>query len=87
MNSPFVQSVYKKSIFSDSLKIKKILSNFSKKTFKKLQKDELYSLLTTITGHYAKNVEPTYLKLSQEILKTQKAYMAAILEMKQGESG
>jgi hypothetical protein len=85
INSAWVQSVYRKSLFSDSLKIKSLLSNFNPKTIKKLQKDKLYSLFTTISGYYTKNIEPAYLKLNQSILKTEKTYMAAILEMKNGE--
>ena len=81
-NSVFVQSVYKKSTFSDSLNIKSLLKMSDTKMFKKLQKDELFLLYTTISDYYTKNIEPTYQKLSQDILKTQKAYMAAILEMK-----
>ena len=76
---------YQKSIFSDSAKIKLLFNGLQAKTFKKLHKDQLYALFSTITEQYNKNIEPTYLKLSQEILKTQKNYMAAILEMKNGE--
>ena len=76
---------YQKSIFSDSTQIKLLLNNLQAKTFKKLHKDPLYALYSAITEHYNKNIEPTYLKLSQEILKTQKNYLAAILEMKHGE--
>jgi hypothetical protein len=83
ITSPWVQMAYKKSSFSDSLKIKSLLSDFSTKRIKGLQKDELYSLYASISDGYNKNIDPTYQKLSQEILKTQKAYMAAILEMKQ----
>jgi hypothetical protein len=82
MNGAYVQKAFDKSIFSDSVKIKSLLTGFSVKSVKKLQKDGLFSLYTTISGHYTKNIEPNYLKLSQEILKTQKEYMAAILEMK-----
>ena len=82
MNGTYVQKAFDKSIFSDSVKIKSLLNGFSVKSVKKLQKDGLFFLYATISGHYTKNIEPNYLKLSQEILKTQKEYMAAILEMK-----
>jgi len=82
LNSNYIQSAYQKSLFSDSLKIKAMLSKFDAKTIKKIQKDELFSLYTTISGHFTKHLEPTYQKLSTEILKIQKTYMAAILEMK-----
>ncbi len=82
ISKEWVQLVYRKSLFSDSTKIKSLLINFNPKTFNKLRKDKLYSLYTTISGPYTKNVEPAYLKISLSILKTQKAYMAAILEMK-----
>ena len=80
-----VTTAYKKSLFADSIKIKNLLANLNVKSFKKLHKDQLYSLFSTITAHYNKNIEPVYLKLSQEILKTQKKYMAAILGMKNGQ--
>ena len=81
-NTVFVTSAYQKSIFSDSLKIKSLLADFDAKTLKKIQKDELFALYTTISGHYTKEIDPVYQKLTQEILKVQKLYMAAILEMK-----
>ena len=69
-------------LFSDSLKIKSLFELSGTKLLKKLQKDELFSLYTTISDYYTKNIEPACQKLSQNILKTQKVYMAAILEMK-----
>lgn len=81
-NPVFVTSAYQKSLFSDSLKIKSLLADFDAKTLKKIQKDELFALYTTISGHYTKEIDPVYQKLTQEILKVQKLYMAAILEMK-----
>lgn len=81
-NSLSVQAMYKKSIFSDSLKIRYLLKNFNARNLKKLQKDELYKLYTSISGHFSKTTEPAWQKLNQAILKTQKLYMAAILEMK-----
>ena len=84
LNGSIVEAAYKKSIFSDSIKIKSLLSNLNTKSFKKLHKDPLYALYSNLTAFYNKNIEPSYLKLSQEILKTQKNYMAAILEQKNG---
>ena len=81
----YVESIYKKSIFSDSLKVKSLLAGFEPKTLKKLQKDKLYSLFSSITKYYTKNIDPAFQKISNSILKTQKAYMAAILEMKEGQ--
>ncbi len=81
-NSSYVQTLYKKSIFSDTLKIKSLLKNFDSKALRKLKKDKLYQLYTTISEYYTNTTEPAWQKLNQSILKTQKAYMAAILEMK-----
>lgn len=85
VNSAFVQSVYRKSIFSDTLKIKEIVNHFDAGTIKRLQKDKLYLLYTSLSGYFKKNMEPAWQKTNQSILKTQKAYMAAILEMKKGQ--
>ena len=81
VNDSYVKGIYQKSIFSDSLKIKSLLTGFGPKSLKKLQKDKLYLLYSSIAKHYSKNIDPAYQKISQSILKTQKAYMAAILEM------
>ncbi len=81
-NSSFVQSIYQKSLFSDSLKVKMLFSEFSEKSLKKLQRDKLFQLFATIAGFYNQNIDPKYLKISQGILKTQKVYMAAIQEMR-----
>lgn len=82
VNNTLIASRYQKTLFSDSLKVKLLAADFNQKNLKKMQKDELFSLFVTISEHYTKNIEPTYLKLTQEILKVQKKYMAAILEMK-----
>jgi hypothetical protein len=84
-NRAYVQSLYRKSLFSDSLKIKDMIANFDARTVKMLQKDKLYMLYTTLSAFYKKNTEPAWQKLNQSILQTQKAYMAAILEMKKGQ--
>jgi hypothetical protein len=83
MNVNFIQLAYDKSLFSDSLKVKALIMGFDAKTAKKMRKDGLYALYAMVSGHFAKHIEPNYLKLTQEILKVQKLYMAAILEMKQ----
>jgi hypothetical protein len=85
LNAEYTQSLFNKSIFSDSLKIKESLTNYNSKSIKKLQKDKLYLLFTSLSSHFNQNIDPIYQKLSQAILKTQKLYMAAILEMKEGE--
>ncbi len=82
MNSQYVQSMYKKSIFADSIEIRSLLNNSQARALKKIRKDKLYKLFTSISGHYTKTTEPAWQKLNQKILQTQKAYMAAILEMK-----
>ncbi len=85
LNSSYVLSAYQKSLFSDSSKIKILCRDYSPKTQKKLQKDALFSLFATLSDHFTKNIEPSYQILGQQILKTQKIYMAAILDMKKGE--
>jgi hypothetical protein len=85
LNTEYIESLFNKSLFSDSLKIKSLLANYNAKSIKKLKKDKLYLLFTSLSGHYNQNIDPIYQKLSQAILKTQKLYMAAILEMKQGD--
>jgi hypothetical protein len=81
----YVQNLYRNSIFSDSVKTKLLLQSFSHKTIKRLQKDKLYSLYVSFINLYSKEIEPPYQKLNQAILKTQKGYMAAILEKNSGE--
>jgi hypothetical protein len=78
-----IQAIYRNSIFSDSSAVKSLLGNFDPKAIKKMKKDKLYSLYSTISDYYTKNIDPAYQKISLSILRTQKEYMAAILEMKQ----
>jgi hypothetical protein len=85
LKTEFVQSLYRKSIFSDSTAVKTLLSGFDRKSLKKMQKDKLYRLYTNIAGFYNQQIDPKYQNISQNILKTQKNYMAAIQEMKQGQ--
>ncbi len=84
-NEEFLEKYYRKSLFTDSVKLKSFLNNFGKKSIRKLEKDPLYDLYAQIKGHYNRNVDPLYRELNQLILAVQKKYMAAIMEMRENE--
>lgn len=81
----YARNAFEKSVFSDSARVKSLLTGFGLKAFKKLQKDKLFKLYSALVDNYSKNIDPVYQKLSQEILRTQKAYMAAVMEMRNGQ--
>jgi hypothetical protein len=80
----FLAKTYKSSLFIDNQKINKLLDNFSEKSIKLMQKDQLYNLFKMIRQHYMMTVEQNFKTLNTNIGVVQKKYTAALLEMNAG---
>ncbi|MFV0376927.1 MAG: S46 family peptidase [Mangrovibacterium sp.] len=81
-----VEKVYRKSVLANPDKLRALIDKLDEKTILRLQKDPLISLYDQLRGHYQSNIERPFREISSEIEKTQKEYMAAIMEMKQGQA-
>jgi hypothetical protein len=77
----FLAKTYNSSLFIDNQKINKLLDNFSEKSIKLMQKDQVYNLFKMIRQHYMMTVEQNYKTLNANIGTVQKKYTAALLEM------
>ncbi|MCE1198830.1 MAG: S46 family peptidase [Marinilabiliales bacterium] len=83
-DNPRLKKIYFSSILTDTVRMKKLVTDFDANSLKKLQKDKLFALITSLTDYYSTHIEPTYNQINREIVKSQKSYLAAILEANEG---
>ena len=81
----FAQKTYRKSLLTDSLRIKELLNVFDQRSIKKLEKDPVYGLYKMIRLGYLTNVEPNFRSLTSSIGALQKKYTLALMEMNSGQ--
>lgn len=77
----FIEKVYRKSLLTDSVMVKRLASDLSTKNLKKLQKDPVYALYKSLKKHYDEMVMPVFRDMYYEIRDNQKVYMAGLMEM------
>jgi len=74
-------TVYKNSKLTSYQGLKELLTGDAATIISKLNQDEGYSLVKTITEAYNKNVAPKYDELNLKNIALQRTYMKAILEL------
>lgn len=79
--SKYADYVFRKTIFADEAKILKILNSYSRPHIKKLKKDPVFQLHVSVNRLYYEKVIPEYSRVSREIGKLNRVYMAAQIEM------
>jgi hypothetical protein len=81
-----LDKIYSNSILAHAAVLEKTLRGASRdKLEKQLERDDLYRFFDDLIDAYYQNLMPSYRELSGLIDKTQKKYMAALLEMHSGE--
>lgn len=80
INEAYTEEVYSKSIFCDSVKLKKFLSLSQKKQIKVLQKDPLFKISQSIMLTYKGEVEPLYYDYYIKREALMEKYLAAQME-------
>ncbi len=76
----YAEQVYAKSVFCDSIKLKKFLSLPHKKMLKVLEKDPAYKLAQSIYLTYKGEVEPNYYEFYLQKEELMKKFLAAQME-------
>ncbi len=72
--------LYNKSMLSDSIKVKKLMTGFTSKQAKKLQQDPLYALAQSFWELYLLKIESDFTRLNSEIAILNRKYLAAQME-------
>lgn len=81
-----LDKVFRKSILTDEMKLRKVLESGSDKQLLKLRKDPVVALFNRLNFKYEAQISPVVAKVSDEITDGMKVYMAGLMEMKQGQA-
>lgn len=73
--------VFKKSIFTDSMKVEKFLNDFSASSCKKLKKDPAYAMIIALSDFYKSKVADRVNGMATEVGRLNRLYMAGQREM------
>ncbi len=81
-----VEKVYRKSILTDTDKLKKLLESGSDKQILKLRKDPIVALYNSFKLKNEMDISPELKAATTNITADMKIYMAGIMEMKKGQA-
>lgn len=79
-----LENIYRKSVLTDSLKLRKILDSGSEKQLLKLANDPIVKMYSSLRFKYDRDISPVVDRLTDSITQNMKVYMAGIMEMKKG---
>ena len=77
----YAEKALSKSIFADEAKLNSFLASYKTSMAKKLTKDPIFALASSISFHYESEIAPVYGKISRKTTKLQRTYMAGLMEM------
>ena len=78
----YAASVFSKTIFADSTKLKTFLSEFNKKSLKKILNDPAYQLTLSFVDMMKSKAADQYGALNKRVAELQRKYMKAQMEMR-----
>ena len=76
--------VYRKSLLTDSLRLKQFLSVEDPEALKKITRDPLVSLFLSLRNHYDTQIQPRQMELEASIDAGMKDYVAGIMQKSEG---
>ncbi|HLN52171.1 MAG TPA: S46 family peptidase [Lentimicrobium sp.] len=76
----WAESIYYKSMLTDSVKVRKLLDGYSAKKYKIIEKDPLYQLSKAIVLFYSDKIQPVTTALNNRLDSLQRIYMTALME-------
>ncbi len=77
----YAEKALSKSFFADEAKLNSFLASYKTSMAKKLTKDPIFALASSISFHYESEIAPVYGKISRKTTKLQRTYMAGLMEM------
>jgi hypothetical protein len=75
--SAYTDDLYKRSVLTDSIRLRLFLNNYRKNDFKKLEKDPAYKFSKSIYSRNERDVAPFISKFNGKIDSLQRIYMSA----------
>ncbi len=79
-----VEKIYRKSILTDSLRLRTFLSESDPGKLRRIEKDPLMALFLSLRNHYDSKIQPQQLSLEAKIEEGMKQYVAGIMKMEEG---
>jgi len=79
-----ISKIYRKSIFSDSIKLTALTTELNLKKLKTISHDPAFKLFRSLKTFYEKNVETNYTSIQKQIDGNLKTYVAGIMKMHEG---
>ncbi|MEA1897157.1 MAG: S46 family peptidase [Bacteroidota bacterium] len=79
----YARAVYKKTIFSNPQKLLEILESPGKASIKKIANDPILNIYRSVIDLYAQKVLPEYERLTRDMNKLNRIYMAAQMEFQE----
>ncbi len=79
-----VEKIYRKSVLTDTLKLKKLLEKGTEKQLLQLAKDPIVKMYHELSFKYNRDISPVVDQTTAQITANMKLYMAGIMEMKTG---
>lgn len=76
----WADELFAKSVFTDSLKVRKLLDGYSSKDYKRIIRDPLYKLSSAVYNYYITQVLPETSSLTARLDSLQRIYMTAQME-------
>lgn len=76
-----IRKIYRKSSFSDPIRLKALTSGLNAKKFRYIANDPAVKLFRSLKKHYKTTVEPSYTSIQKHIDEAMRLYLAGIIEM------
>jgi len=81
-----ISKFYRKSVFTDQVKLAEMTSGLNAKKLKTLSKDQVFQIFRSLKKQFELKVEPYFTSIQKQIDGNMKTYTAGIMEMNQGKS-
>jgi hypothetical protein len=79
-----LEKVYRKSMLTDSLRLKQYLAHVDMSGLSRISRDPLVALFLSLRSHYDTQIQPRQLELEAAMEKGMKDYVAGIMQMNEG---
>ena len=79
-----VEKIYRKSLLTDSVRLRKFLLETDPVQLRKIEKDPLMALFLSLRRHYESEIRPLQMRLEAKTEEGMKEYVAGILQMEEG---
>ena len=79
----YIEDVYANTLFTDTLKLNKLLKNYKRSDYKKIEKDPLYQLSQSIYNNYYNNIMQPKQQCENQLDSLYRIYVRGLRQMQQ----